>query len=282
MKLIRRNTYDRLNEMVDKAIDGTYQENDYDESELSRLEVKWMRYLNSAALSHRKMEEERSTLKGLIADISHQTRTPLANMKLYSELLKEQELDEPSRNLAEKICEQSNRLEFLIEALVKMSRLEMETVQVNPVRHRMSELMECAQELAEGMAFHKNICIEREPFADGIVYYDEKWTAEAIGNLLDNAIKYSSQNGKILLRAQPLETFFCFSVTDFGIGIDETEQAQIFHRFYRSPRVQQEDGIGLGLYLARKIITLEGGFIKVRSRKEQGSTFCVYLPRERR
>ncbi len=273
-------TYDRLNEMVDRAIDGTFCESDYDETELSKLESKWMRYLSSAALSSQKVQKERATLKALISDISHQTRIPISNLKLYSELLKEQELNEESGLLAEKIHQQSIRLEFLIQSLVKMSRMEAGTIQVKASPHPVKELLYELVQLGEAKAKAKGSQIVLGSCSDCDACYDGKWTTEAICNIVDNAIKYSPSGSKICLAVEPYEMFVRISVTDSGIGISESEQAQIFNRFYRSPRVQQEDGVGLGLYLAREIIIMGQGFIRLKSREGQGSIFYIYLPRE--
>ena len=94
---------------------------------------------------------------------------------------------------------------------------------------------------------------------------------------MDNAIKYTGEGGKIGISAKQYELFTVIEIKDNGIGIAEEEQAKIFLRFYRSMEVSQYDGVGIGLYLARKIVTLEGGYIKVVSEQGKGSSFFVYL-----
>ena len=108
--------------------------------------------------------------------------------------------------------------------------------------------------------------------------FDGKWTAEALGNLVDNAIKYT-ESGSICVGVQLYELFARVDVTDTGIGIAEAEQPKIFSRFYRSQAVCEEEGVGIGLYLARKIISDQGGYIKLHSEVGIGSTFSVFLPR---
>lgn len=119
-----RKTIDGLNRMLDDAIAGRFEEGNYDESELSKLEVKWKRYLTSSKLSAQKVEEERRSLKELITDISHQTKTPLSNILLYTQLLGEQPLDDDVMEMVEEIRRQSEKLQFLIQSLIKTSRLE--------------------------------------------------------------------------------------------------------------------------------------------------------------
>ena len=127
-----RYTYARLNQMIDEAMTGTFEEQSYDETELSKLEVKWKRFLTSSKLSNQKLEEERANIKEIVSDISHQTKTPLSNILLYSQLLEEQNIDENSKKLVSEIIKQSEKLEFLIQSLVKTSRLETGTFQLNP------------------------------------------------------------------------------------------------------------------------------------------------------
>lgn len=110
-------------------MDGTFSEQDYEETELSKLETKWNRFLVSAKLSNQRLEEERKNIQELVSDISHQTKTPLANIMLYSQLLSEQNLDETSQRLVSEIVKQSEKMEFLIQSLVKTSRLETGTFQ---------------------------------------------------------------------------------------------------------------------------------------------------------
>ena len=114
---------ERLDKMLEDGINGTFEESDYDETQLSKLESKWLRYLTSSKLSYQKTEQERERLKELVSDISHQTKTPISNILLYTQLLQEQSLDEQSRQLVNEIQQQSKKLEFLIQSLVKTSRL---------------------------------------------------------------------------------------------------------------------------------------------------------------
>lgn len=274
-------TYRILNEMLDAAISGNFVEGDYDESELSRLEVKWKHYLSSSAQARNQVEKEREVLRGLIADISHQTRTPLSNIKLYTDLLKEAELSAYARKLSERLSSQAQRLEFLIQALITMSRLETGIIQVHPAQNPIFPMMESVLEQVQEKALQKQITVkwDRESICAPTMMacFDPKWTAEAIYNVVENGVKYSPEGSVLYIRAEEYEMFVRISVKDQGMGIMEQEQAQIFHRFYRSPRVQEEEGLGLGLYLTREILTQEGGFIKAVAGRGGGSVFQIYL-----
>ena len=111
------------------------------------------------------------------------------------------------------------------------------------------------------------------------VSHDSRWTSEALFNLLDNAVKYTPEGGNIHVTVQDWEMYLEIAVTDTGRGIPESVQATIFKRFYREEAVHDVDGIGIGLYLAREIITMQGGYITVESEEGKGSTFSTFLPK---
>ena len=113
-----------------------------------------------------------------------------------------------------------------------------------------------------------------------VVSHDRKWTGEALFNILDNAVKYTPEGGQICVLVESLEMYVKIDIADTGIGISEQDQGAIFKRFYREDIVHDADGIGIGLYLAREIVTLQGGYIRVTSEVGRGSTFSVFLPRQ--
>lgn len=119
-----KKTMDTIEKMLDTAIEGTYSEIHFDESRLSALETKFANYLSSSAISAQNVRVEKDKIKTLIADISHQTKTPIANLLLYSELIAEEDLSEEMRFHIHTIQQQTEKLRFLIDSLVKLSRLE--------------------------------------------------------------------------------------------------------------------------------------------------------------
>ena len=272
-------TLRRLDEMLEAAINGTFEESRFDETQLSRLESRWKQYLTMSERSLKQTRQERENMKKLVSDISHQTRTSLSNILLYTELLEDQTENEDSKKLARQILSQTKKLEFLIQALVKMSRLETDILEVTPVQQPIRLLVERAVEEMIPRAEEKQIQIVCSLPENAQAVYDLKWTAEALGNILDNAVKYSPAGSQITVEGREFEIYACITVTDQGIGIQESEKAQIFGRFYRSAQVQQEDGIGIGLYLAREILRRENGYIMVCARDGAGSSFSVYLKR---
>ena len=276
----RRKNWKRLDQMLDEGIRGEFEESKYDESELSKVESKWKRFLQDSAMAKQNLETEKANIKGLISDISHQTKTPMANIKLYSELLSEQlEEDSMEAKLLEQIQAQAQKLEFLIQALTKLSRLETNILEVVPVKNQVKPLLESAVEEIRKKAEKKEIQIKIEMDFEAEAVFDRKWTEEALYNLLDNAVKYSPAGSEVLISTKLYEMWCVIAVSDRGRGISEEEIPKIFGRFYRAKEVQQEEGVGIGLYLVREILQKEGGFIKVNSEVGKGSTFLCYLPR---
>lgn len=275
-----RNMINHMDSMIDRAIDGTFTAETIDESVLSALEFKLGRYLAAAETSARKMTEEKETIKTLISDVSHQTKMPVASLLLYCELLQEQNLDGASAEYASAACMQAEKLRFLIDTLIKMSRLETGILTLHPVCAKLYPMLEtvCAQFAPK--AEEKGLSLALLPAErEGITAcFDEKWTSEALCNLLDNAVKYTDSGG-ITVKVIVYEVFCCVEIADTGTGIPEEEQAQVFSRFYRSPAASGAPGVGIGLYLAREIVTEENGYIRLKSEPGRGSVFAVYLPR---
>ena len=195
-----------MDEMLTDAIDGTFEESRYDESELSRLESKWKKYLTSSRMSMEKTKDEREKIKTLVSDISHQTKTPLANILLYAELLEEKTSDPEEQVLAKQIISQTSKLEFLIQSLVKMSRLQTDVLEVVPVSSPVKPLVEQAVEENAAKAGEKQITVCVPEMDENIVAsYDRKWTLEALGNILDNAVKYSPEESRIVVEVKEYE-----------------------------------------------------------------------------
>lgn len=274
-----RRTMQVMSAMLDEAIAGRFLESHFDESLLSSLEMKLARYLGSSMVSAQNLAKEKDTIKELISDISHQTKTPVANILLYSQLLGEQDLTPESTGCVNSLNNQAEKLNFLIQSLVKISRLETGIISLAPQQGRLAPLLDQVVSQILPIAGQKEITVDVIPTGDSAVF-DGKWTAEALAIILDNAVKYTPRGGSIHIRVHPYELFCRIAVTDTGIGIPEEEHAKIFQRFYRSPAVKHAEGMGIGLYLARQIIAGEGGYIKVSSAVGEGSTFSIFLPRK--
>lgn len=232
------------------------------------------------ALKTRQLAEEKDQTKTLVTDISHQLKTPVSALKSCFAMSMETEGAEQMRFL-EACMRQIERLERLMEALIQVSRMEQGMIHIQPVETSLTEILVEAVNIVYHKARKKEIwfdtaSIENQEYN---VMADPKWSAEAIANLLDNAVKYSPEDSHILIRVQKLYSFIEIEIEDEGIGIPKEEQTLIFKRFYRGKTepVRREDGWGIGLYLSRKILEEEGGSLFMRQGRERGSIFVVHL-----
>ena len=267
----------KLDQMITMATDGDFVETEYNETMLSRLETRMYQYLSLNRQNQRDIAKERDRVQMLISDISHQTKTPVANMLLYTQLLQENiSSNKQALEFAQQIEQQTEKLRFLIQALVKTSQLENGIVAVVPKIHSVSELLEQLSWPAEAAKKGIYCGIEGE-IPKVTACFDQKWTLEALSNLIDNAVKYTPDGGSVLVSVTDNTAFVRIDVKDTGIGISEEDTARIFTRFYRARQVQSEPGIGLGLYLVREILQREGGYIKVSSTLGKGSVFSLFL-----
>ena len=271
-----RRILENLSRMLDIAMQGNFTEDSFDESMLSALESKLAHYLAASTVSARNVQAEKDKLKALIGDISHQTKTPIANILLYTQLLMEQP---GNRACLDALEGQTRKLQSLIDALVKTSRLESGVIALHPVPGKLLPMLESAVSQLAPKAAAKGIQIVLES-SDADAVFDPKWTEEALFNLLDNAVKYTPAGGAVRVTATAYQLFSAIHVSDTGPGIAEEEQPQVFQRFYRGAEHAEEEGVGIGLYLVRQIAEGQGGYVKVSSQPGVGSTFSMYLPRK--
>ncbi len=272
-----RNLIQRLQIMIDRAADGTFDITEIDESTLSALENSMNRFLGDCVVSYRNLSTQKEKTQTLISDISHQTITPISNILLYTQLLEEKDFEKVYNEEITAIKEQTEKLSFLIHSLVKLSRLETGIIAVKPKINKVQELIDVVMMQARIKANEKNITIMVAPCEVEAVF-DLKWTVEAIYNIVDNAVKYTPPGGQVTIHTVPFCFFLKIDIADNGIGIAESEYTKIFGRFYRSQVVSEVEGVGIGLYLARQIISIQGGYIKVSSKEKAGSIFSVFLP----
>ena len=224
--------------------------------------------------------KERADLQELISDISHQVKTPIANLKMLDATLLEQNVSpEKQREFLLAMDSQLDKLDFLMQAMIKTSRLEAGVIALEPKPQAIYDTLAAALGGILLNTEQKKIAVTVDCPETVSAAHDRKWTTEALFNILDNAVKYTPAGGKIHVAVACWEMYVKIDISDTGIGIPEQHQGTIFKRFYREDSVHDAPGIGIGLYLAREIITRQGGYIRVVSQVGTGSTFSVFLPR---
>lgn len=246
----------------------------------ARLQHQLLKLRNILTAQNQMLAQEKEHIKTLISDISHQIKTPVAAANTFAQLLDDKELSDEERSECIATLQISlEKLTFLTNSLIKMSRLESGIISLKPERNSLNSIVLQAVKTVYGKARGKNITITFDGEQDFEAILDFNWTAEAITNVLDNAVKYTPSGGLIDLKITEYPSYLRLDIADNGVGIPEEEQAKIFGRFYRGKQSAGIDGVGIGLYLTRDIVNKQNGYIKVSS-DENGSTFSLFLKKD--
>lgn len=245
---------------------------------LSRLQQQVERLASIWAGLNRQAKRDRDEIQSLVSDLSHQLKTPVATVKIYASLLSQPELSpEQRQEYGSRMQLALERLDFLLDSMVKLSRLESGSIRLQPQANDVEELVLNAALQVRKAAEEKEIDLSIQPLDRPVqVLCDKKWTEEAVFNILDNGVKYTPRGGRVRVSLATYETYCRINISDTGQEIAPEEISKIFQRFYRGRAAQTVDGAGLGLPLARKIVQEQGGWIKVVSKKEE-TMFSVFL-----
>lgn len=265
---------DAMTEGSDTAMTMTNSEMLFD-----RISQRLTRLYDVQQAQERKLADERRALQELVSDIAHQVRQPLASLQMITDTLLEQPVDASAQRAF--LCNlrgQADKLAFLLQALVKTSRLEAGLIHIEKRSALLYETVARALGASVTQAEKKNMTVTVDCDEAIVVNHDSRWTAEALANLVDNAVKYTPSGGHLAVTVHVWELYAEICVRDDGPGIPESEQAQIFARFYRGQAAKNTAGVGIGLYLAREIVTRQGGYIRLRSEPGQGAVFSIMLP----
>lgn len=274
---------DMLCDTLDDMMNGEQQPSQITEEEslFYKITHRLMRFYEVMQESKNSVAGERADLQELISDISHQVKTPIANLKMVNSTLLEQNVSkDKQREFLLASDTQLDKLDFLMQAMIKTSRLETGVISLEKKEQPIYDTLAIALGGILLNAEKKQIGVQVDCPEYLTVSHDRKWTGEALFNILDNAVKYTPDRGKIHVRVEALEMYLKIDISDTGIGIPEQHQGTIFKRFYRENTVHDTDGIGIGLYLAREIVTMQGGYIKVKSEVGCGATFSVFFRSE--
>ena len=274
-----RKTYRSIDSLLDCVLN---QEritlSDVQEGELSALVNKINRIQEVLGKQVELAESEKEQVKSLVSNMSHQLKTPLANLSIYTEILNSEDLDKQKKEeVAEKIKKQIDKLDWIIGSLAKMVKLEQDVIAFDAegisIKKTLLDAIDTVYEKLE----KKGIMLVSEPYEDIRLFHNRKWTVEVFVNLLENAVKYTKRGGTIWIRVCPYEIYTEIQIIDNGCGIREDEITEIFKRFYRSREVEHIEGSGIGLYLSNLILEKEKGYMAVKSVYGEGSCFSVFL-----
>lgn len=265
---------------IDAVLNGrSAEELDMDEDTLlSKVQMKLKRLEEITAAAARKSEAREQEVQGIISDLSHQLKTPVANIMMYCDTAMNPAITEEERAKCMAVLkDQVGKLDFLVQAMIRMSRLEQNIISLHPDAVSLRHLLDRAFQSIRGKAVEKNISLEILCEEDMILLCDEKWTAEALFNVLDNAVKYSPSGSRVTVHPKRLEIYTKIEIKDEGTGISPEHAADVCKRFFREKKAAKTEGVGIGLYLTREILEKENGYLKISPGEKRGTTVSVYL-----
>lgn len=228
----------------------------------------------------RRLEEVRSEF---VANASHELRTPVTAIKGFAETLQNGAMENPAiaMKFINIIADESHRLEHIIEDILSLSRIEKQQLAINVTSFDLVAKIQSMSHLFAERLEQKNMQLVLPNSGPIMIETDEQRIENIVTNLIDNAINYSEDNKKIMVRAEESSRMVRLSIIDQGVGIPPEEQERIFERFYRvdKARSRQTGGTGLGLSIVRHLVKTMNGTISVESKVGQGSSFTVRLPK---
>ncbi len=249
----------------------------HEDTILSKIQTQFERLITILQYQNQNLTLEKEEISSIVADISHQLKTPIASLKLYSELLNNENLSKEKQiQCKEAIYTISQQLDFLIAQLIQMARLEGNIIQIKPIKQDIEPLIIDVIGNLYGKASEKNIQVTFLNQGSSSCYFDWNWTYEAIYNILDNAIKYSPSNTNLIVKIISYEMYLGVEIWDEAQIIQEREYPNIFKRFYRGNNAKKTEGVGLGMFLTKKILETENGYVQIK-KHPKGNKFIAYL-----
>lgn len=276
--------FEYVSDTLENFLKGKYKSKEYDLNGgvMSRVSNQLKQVADAIGLKQQRLIQERESSQELVTDISHQLKTPLASLDMCNSILLDEDLTKEERLEFLNSSEISiKKLGTLVDVLVNISRLEADMIKITKTEKSIKETLTKAINGVYMKALNKNIEVELQEFPDVMIPHDSKWTEEAIFNVLENGIKYTPKGGQINVQVSTNFNYVRIIIKDSGIGIEKEFFNDIFKRFHRGSNdlVKEQEGSGVGLYLARKIIEEQGGSIMVKSKIGEGSEFSIILSR---
>ncbi len=250
-----------------------------EESLLGKFQSQIMKLYQILDAAREQEEKQHEELSGLVADLVHQINTPLTNLQMYAGFLTQDDLSpEEKLQIKEVIDAQVEKMGWFAEGFVKTMRLETDIRKLNPRKQPILDMVLSAVDQISLKAKKHGNEIELAGDQNIQAMYDRRWTEEAVFNILENAVKYGEEKMPVCIRLTAYELFARIDIMNYGDVIPQEEYPRIFKRYYRGRNAALiKEGVGLGLYLSREIISEQGGYIKVSSAKGMGNIFSIFL-----
>lgn len=247
------------------------------EGEFGKLSHSFGSMAERLKLSLEKLKEDKSLLKNIISDISHQLKTPLASLVILNDnLLNDKNMREETRmEFLNRSKAQLDRMEWLVENLLKMARLEADAIDFHYEKTDLEAPVQKSVASLRNLVEEKNQEIRIQGEGRVSFYGDEGWLEEALVNILKNCIEHTAREGKIIIEIKETPLFSRIVIKDNGEGIDQKDLPHIFERFYSGNNSVKTKSVGIGLSLSKLIIEKQGGNIAASSVKGEGTQFEI-------
>ncbi len=268
---------EELNDYLVKILSGDSAPDiqDQEEGELSILADNIYKAASTLKFQNEILSEDRKQLAQAIADISHQLKTPLTSMMVMNDLLSAEEDSEKRREFLKTQSAQLERMNWLIQTLLKLSKLDAGTIELKHERVSAKELLSEVLKPFE-IQFELRGISYKQDTADITFNCDKNWTVEALQNIVKNCIEHMDDGGELKITADDTNLFSRIMIEDTGCGIAEADLPHIFERFYKGKNAGK-DSVGIGLALTKAIIEDQHGEISVKSTEGVGSAFEIKL-----
>ena len=267
-----------IEEVLDSVIKGDFPKNadSYQEGQESKLIFKTLRIAEANQLYQETAAREKQRVQELMVDAAHQMRTPITSMLMFTELLQNKQLPVgESQEFLRRLSFDSQRLNWLVEEFLHMSKFETESMELTKVRQKLSETIQQAILQSSGAEDQQKRFVVKD--ADVEITHDIKWTREAIGNVLENALKYAYEDSQIEISVDRLISYTRVSIKNCGKTISREELPMLFTKYYRGSQYRNTiEGFGIGLYLTKLICEAQGGYVLADSQAEQ-TTISLFL-----
>ncbi len=220
--------------------------------------------------------KDKVNLKDSLSNISHQLKTPLASITIMIDnILDNPDMDKETRiDFVNNIKKQIYNINFLIHSLLKLSKLDANTVNFLNKKEKLENILNQAIKNVSIISDLNNVKINMQGNSESKIYCDAKWQIEAISNILKNGIEHSKEGGKVDIYFEENKVYSQIKIKDYGIGIDNEDLPHIFERFYKG-KSSSNDSIGIGLALSKSIIEKNNGNIQVNSKLNEGTEFVI-------
>ena len=266
----------KLNNYTEEVLNNNYMLDirDNDEGNISKLKNKI--YDMTVMLKEKNflLEQDKIKIEKMIADISHQIKTPLTSLNILTELLYEEKDIKKKEEFLDDMVKELNKIEWLVKNILNIAKIDSKTLILKREKVNVKELLNKSKTTFNAILELMNVSLVIDGKNDVYFVVDKKWTEEAINNLIKNAIEHKAKNINITFEKNNVYTVLV--IKDDGEGIEEEDLPHIFERFYKAKNSKSES-MGLGLAFVNSIITNENGSIRVKSKKGKGTKFIIKI-----